>query len=104
MTATVVVQMTPQGILIPLAAIQDWGEIEVVQEKQRIIIQPKALTPAQERELVIQTLRQDGLLVEMTGEPLSQPVTPEERAALAKKLSVGRPLSEIVIEERRSGW
>jgi len=44
------------------------------------------------------------LLVEMTGEPLSQPVTPEERAALAKKLSVGRPLSEIVIEERRAGW
>ncbi len=66
MTATVVVQMTPQGILIPRAAFQDWGEIEIVQEKQRIVIQPKALTPAQERELVIQALRQDGLLVEMT--------------------------------------
>jgi hypothetical protein len=103
MTATVV-QMTPQGILIPRAAFQDWGEVEVVQEKQRIVIRPKSLTPTQERELVIQALRQDGLLVEITGEPLSQPVTPEERAALSKKLSIGRPLSEIVIEERRAGW
>jgi hypothetical protein len=69
-----------------------------------IVIQPKALTPDQERELVIRTLRQHGLLVEMAGEPLAHPATPEERAALAKKLSVGRPLSEIVIEERRAGW
>lgn len=104
MVATMDVQMTPQGILIPHAVFQDWGEVEIVREKQRIVIQPKALTPDQERELVIQALRQQGLLVEMTGEPLAHPVTPEERAALAKKLSVGRPLSEIAIEERSAGW
>ena len=104
MAATTVAQMTPQGLLIPRAAFQDWGEIEVVQEKQRIVVQPKSLTPSQERELAIEALRQDGLLVEMVAEPISPPVTPEERAQLAKKLSVGRPLSEIVIEERRAGW
>ena len=104
MAATTVAQMTPQGLLIPRAAFQDWGEIEVVQEKQRIVVQPKSPTPSQERELVIEALRQDGLLVEMVVEPISPPVTPEERAQLAKNLSVGRPLSEIVIEERRAGW
>ena len=104
MTRTIAVQMTPQGLLIPRAALGDWDEVEVWQENQRIIIQPQALSPAQERELVIQALRQDGLLVEMAGESLSPPVTPEERAELAKKLGVGRPLSEIVIEERRTGW
>ncbi len=104
MTTTLAVQMTPQGILIPNAAVQDWGEIEVIQEKCRIVIQPKILTPGQERELVIQTLRQDGLLVEMAGEALSPPVTAEERPELAEKLNIGSPLSKIVIEERRAGW
>ncbi len=102
MTTTLAVQMTPQGLLIPRAAFQDWGKVEVLREKRRIIVQPQ--TSTQERDLVIQALRKDGLLVEMAGEPLSPPVTPEERAELAKKLSVGRPLSEIVIEERRAGW
>ena len=104
MTTTLAVQMTPQGILIPRAAFQDWGKVEVLQEKRRIIVQPQSSTQAQERELVIQALRKDGLLVEMAGEPLSPSITPEERAELAKNLSVGRPLSEIVIEERRAGW
>ena len=104
MTMTIAAQMTPEGLLIPRAALGDWDEVEVLREKQRIIIQPQALSPTQERELVIQALRKDGLLVEMAGEPLSPPVAPEERAELAKKLSVGRPLSEIIIEERRAGW
>lgn len=101
MTTTLAVQMTPQGILILRAAFQDWGKVEVLREKRRIIIQPQ--TSTQERELVLQALRKDGLLVEMAGEPLSPSVTLEERAELAKNLSVGRPLSEIVIEERRAG-
>ncbi len=104
MATTIAVQMTPQGLLIPHAALGDWDKVEVWRENQRIIIQPQALSPVQERELVIQALRKDGLLVEMVGEPLAPPVTPEERAELAKKLSVGRPLSEIIIEERRAGW
>ena len=104
MTTTLAVQMTPQGILIPRAAFQDWGKVEVLQEKRRIIVQPQSSTQAQERELVIQALRKDGLLVEMAGESLSPSITPEERAELAENLSVGRPLSEIVIEERRAGW
>jgi hypothetical protein len=101
---TIPVQMTARGLLIPRAALQNWGEIEVLQEDRRIIIQPKTVTPPEERELVIQALREDGLLLDMTGEPLSPPVTPAERAELAQKLSVGRPLSELVGEERQAGW
>jgi len=34
-----------QGIFLPRATYQDWGDIEVVEEKQRIIVRPKVLTP-----------------------------------------------------------
>jgi len=104
MTTTLNIQMTGQGILIPRTAFQDWGEVEVVQEKRRIVTQPKTSILAQGRELVIQALHEEGLLVETDREPLSPPAMPEERAELAKKLGAGRPLSEIVIEERRAGW
>lgn len=110
MPATIAVQMIQQGLLIPRTALADWGtkELEAVWEEHAIVIRPKALPPAQKRDLmreaVTDALREDGLLVEMTGEPLFPPVTPDERAKLAKRLDTGRPLSEIVIEERRAGW
>ncbi|RMF36606.1 MAG: hypothetical protein D6759_03390 [Chloroflexi bacterium] len=99
-------QTTPQGLLIPRAALQGWDEVEVIREEGQIIIRPVPPTRKREaiRDLVIQTLREDGLLVEMKGESLWPPVTPEERAELARKLSVGQPLSEIALEEREEGW
>jgi len=104
MTTLLTVKMTAKGLLIPRATLQQWGEIEVVQEENRIVIQPKTLTTAQERELAAQVLREDGLLLDLGGAPLSPPATPAERAQLAKKLGAGRPLSELVIEERQAGW
>jgi hypothetical protein len=105
MASSIAIEITAQGVLIPRATIQNWGEIEVVQEDYRIIIQPKSLTSAQERELILQALREDGLLTTITDtESLSPPATPAERARLAKKLSKGRPLSEFVLEERQAGW
>ena len=74
------------------AALQGWGEVQIVREKHRIVIRPKTLTPAQEHELMVQALREDGLLYEPDGEPDLPVVSDEERAELAKKLSVGRPL------------
>jgi len=100
MATTIAAQMLPQGLLIPRAMIQDWGEVEVVKGKHRIVIQPKTLTPGQERELAIQALREDGLLYEPDWEPDLSVISDKERAELAKRLSVGRPLSEIIIEER----
>jgi len=104
MSTAIAVQITEQGILLPRAAYQDWGDIEVIKEERRIIIRPKALTPQQEQDLAIQALREDGLLAELNWEATYPPVTPKERAELARKLSAGRPLSEIIIEEREAGW
>jgi len=105
MTTTIAVQITPQGILIPHAAVQEWMEqgLEVVKEEQCIIIQPRS-APRTERERVLRILEESGLLVKPCWEPVTPPVSPEERAELAKKLSVGRPLSEVVIEEREERW
>ena len=104
MATTLAIQMTGQGLLLPRTLLRDWGEIEVVQEKWQIVIRPKNSTLAREHQAVIQALRQDGLLAEApAGSPIP-PVSAEERAHLAQKLSQGRPLSEVVIEERRTGW
>ena len=99
-------QITPRGLLIPRAALQGWDEVEVVREGDQIVIRPVPPTREREaiRDLVIQALREDGLLVEMKGGSLWPPATPEERAELAKKLDIDPPLSEIAIEERRAGW
>ncbi|HID62583.1 MAG TPA: hypothetical protein EYP49_07585 [Anaerolineae bacterium] len=101
MVTKIAVQITPQGVLIPHAAVQEWIEqgLEVIKDEQRIIIQPRS-APRTERECVLRILEDSGLLVEPHWEPVTSPISPKERAELAKKLSVGRPLSEVVIEER----
>lgn len=62
------------------------------------MIHPKS-TRADTRAQVRQVLRTAGLLYEPDWET-PPPVSPEERARLAQKLGQGRPLSEIIIEER----
>ncbi len=102
MPTKIEVQVTPEGLLIPRAAIHEWleGGIEVVKEEARIVIQPRP-APLTERERVLQILGEAGL--SLPPEPLPsdhKPVSLEEQAELARKFSVGRPLSEMVIEER----
>ena len=105
MATTIAVQITPQGVLIPHAAVQEWIEqgLEVIKDEQRIIIQPRP-APRTERERVLRILEDSGLLVKPQWEPTSPPVSSTELAELARKFSVGRPLSEIVIEEREERW
>lgn len=105
MSLEIKIRMTPQGLLIPRAALGDWAaqELEAVRERQSIVIRPKPVSSSEQQQ-VLQALREDGLLVEIPQPPLQPPPTPEERAELARKLSLGRSLSEIVIEERASGW
>ena len=94
------IQVTPQQILIPRTAIQNWGEIEVTQTEQHIVLRPKTPSSVQERELALQALREDGLLYEPEWESGLPVISDEERAELSKRLGDGRPLSEIIIEER----
>lgn len=106
MTTEIIAQVTPQEVRIPLAGLGAWqdAELELVREKSMLVIRPRKLKPLQERELAIQALREDGLLVEMKQTPIYPPIAPGERAELSRKLSAGRSLSELVIEERRAGW
>jgi hypothetical protein len=94
--------MTSQGLLIPRTAIREWlgQEIEVIKDQEHIIIRPRP-KPRTERERVLHALETAGLLLPPEPLPPSHiPVSPEEQAELARKFSVGQPLSEIVIEER----
>ena len=103
MPTTVATRMTPQGLLIPRAAIQEWAqmELEAVKDKTGILIRPKAVSLQQERALDMQILEEAGLLLPV--EPLPTSVTSisvERQTELARKFGVGKPLSEVVIEER----
>jgi hypothetical protein len=101
MTRTITAQMTPQGLLIPRAALGDWGlgALEVIQEQHAIIIRPKPVAIDETRDQVRQILEAANLLYQPSWE-MPPPVSSEERAKLARKLAQGRPLSEVIIAER----
>ena len=100
MTTVIVTQVTPQGLLIPYAALRDWkvDELEAVRRKQTILIRPKR-GATDTRARVRQALHAAGLLYKPDWETLAE-VSAEERARLAQKLAQGQPLSEIIIAER----
>jgi len=100
MATTIAVQVTPQGLLIPSAALGNWytKELEAVWERHKIVIHPRP-TPADVRSQVRQVLRAAGMLYEPDWEAPPS-VSSEERARLARKLAQGQPLSEIIIAER----
>lgn len=97
MTATITIRMTPQGLLIPRAALANWGakELEAVWEKHTIVIRPKPMPADQVRQILCTA----GMLYEPNWE-IPPPVSQEERAHLAKRLAQGQPLSEIIIADR----
>lgn len=100
MTTVIDIQLTPQGLLIPNAALRDWdvNQLEAVRRKQTILVRPKRNTD-DPRVKVRQALRTAGMLYEPNWEtPID--VSPDERTRLAQKLAQGQPLSEIIIAER----
>ena len=60
-------------------------------------------TSESDRERVIQVLRHSGLLCQFPSELAAsvQPLTVEELDRLATKAAQGRPLSELIVQERR---
>jgi hypothetical protein len=102
MSTVIVTQVVPQGLLVPRSALGEWLErgVDVVREKERIIIRPR---PAKldEREEAIRILEEAGLLLPPETLPASHlPISDEKRAELSRKFSTGRPLSELIIEDR----
>ncbi|RME38317.1 MAG: hypothetical protein D6793_02910 [Thermoflexia bacterium] len=41
MAPEIFVQVTPQGVLVTSPIFQNWEEVEVIQEEDRIILQPR---------------------------------------------------------------
>lgn len=102
MTTVVEAKVTSQGVLIPRPLLAAWGEVEEVEIEQysdAIIIKPKSAPSRQLRAEIVREMQAVGLVEEL---PWTRPpaVPAEERARLARKLSRGKPLSEIIIEER----
>jgi hypothetical protein len=102
MTKVVAAKVTPQGVLVPRLLITDWGdvqEVEIQQHADAIVIKPKAHHARQLHAQIVSGMKSAGLIEDL---PWAQPpvVSSEERARLAKKLSQGKPLSEIIIEDR----
>ena len=99
---TETVKVTSQGVLVPHTLLQAWGDIQEVEIEQRsdaIIIKPKEPSAAALHEKVIAKMKAAGLIDELPWAP-SRGVSAVERAELAKTLSKGKPLSEIIIEDR----
>jgi hypothetical protein len=105
MTTTITTQMVPQGLLVPRSALGEWLErgVDVVKEKEQIVIRPRPVM-LDEREEAIRILEEAGLLVKPDWEPAVPPVSDAELEELARKFSVGQPLSQAIMEERAEGW
>lgn len=101
MSTTISVKITPQGILIPREELGDLDpqSLEVVREDETIVIRSK-LVARDTRNQVRQLIRDAGLLYQPNW-PEPPSVSSEEREQLAQKLAHGRPLSEIIIEDRQ---
>ena len=95
-------KVTEEGVLVRRPLIEGWGDVKEVEIEQRpdaIIITPKGPAAAQLRDRIIEEMKAAGL-VEETPWTLPPEVSEGERARLAATLNQGRPLSEIIIEER----
>jgi hypothetical protein len=105
MNTVIAVKVTPQGVLVPRPLITAWGDVEEVEIEQRanaIIVKPKTDRANRLHAQIVNDMKAAGLIEDL---PWAQPrvVSSEERARLAKKLSHGKPLSEIIIEDREDG-
>ncbi len=98
---TLSLTVTEEGLRLPREIFQRLGEVEVIERGDYVLIRPKP-EPGDEANLrarVLSALREAGLVVTPAW-PTPVSVSAEERAALAKALSVGPPLSQIIMDDR----
>jgi hypothetical protein len=91
-------------VLVPRPLIAAWGDVEEVEIEQRahaLIITPKDHQADPLRARITGEMKAAGLIEDL---PWAQPreVSPVERARLAEKLGHGKPLTEIILEDRES--
>lgn len=98
----VAAKVTPRGVLVPRSLIAAWGnvrEVEIEKHSGTVVIRPRPAEATPRCDQVIRKMKAAGLIEDL---PWSEPpaVSPEARARLAEKLSQGKPLSEIIMEDR----
>lgn len=98
----VAAKVTPRGVLVPRALIATWGdvrEVEIEKHADTVIIRPRPSEAAPWRGKVITKMKALGLIEEL---PWPEPplASPEARARLAEKLSQGKSLSDLIMEDR----
>ncbi len=93
--AEIVTAVYEKGVLRPLHPLN-------LRERQTVRVQVLPEEPPGKVEQVIQALVEAGLLIPPPGHSKVGPISEEERRELAQTLSQapGKPLSEIIIEER----
>ena len=102
MITAVAVKVTPKGVLVPRSLIAAWGdvkEVEIEQHADSIVIKPRSEHASLLRAQILSNMKAAGLIEDL---PWAEPavISPEKRAYLAKKSGDGKPLSEIIIEDR----
>lgn len=95
-------KVTARGVLVPHKLIAALGNIQEVQIEGRadaVVITRKSARDDVRRAELIHKMKAAGLIEDL---PWSEPpaVSPEARARLAEKLSQGKPLSAIIMEDR----
>lgn len=84
------------GVLHPLAPLNLPEQTEIELEVVRV-----ATPEEDERTRVLRGLAGAGVIINKPYEPLPlSPISDEERERLGRVFAVGKPLSEIIIEER----
>jgi hypothetical protein len=96
---TLSLTVTEDGLRLPRRLFKHAGEVEVIERDDYLLIKPKAAEREASRAQAISVLREAGLVITLEW-PAPPAVSPEERARLAQKTSVGQPLSEIIIADR----
>lgn len=102
MSIVIAAKVTPRGVLVPRPLITAWGdvqEVEIEQHPNLIIIRPKDGGARQLRNQIVSEMKAAGLVQDLLWAQPSA-ISSEERARLAERLSYGKPLSEIIIEDR----
>jgi hypothetical protein len=98
----VAAKVTPRGVLVPRSLLAAWGnvrEVEIEKHSGTVVIRPRPIETRPQRDQVIGKMKAAGLIEDL---PWPEPpaVSPEARTHLAEKLSLGKPLSEIIMEDR----
>lgn len=98
----VAARVTSRGLWIPRALIAAWGnihEVEIEGRPDAVVITPKSIHPDAQRAEILDRMKAVGLIEDLSW-PQATSVASETRMHLAEVLSRGKPLSEIIMEDR----